>query len=301
MLRSRRLGVSILIVHPDRKTQRIVQRILGVTGYRIDIADELDHAARVLADAPPVLIVLDAALALGEAARPFFATAKARGVEACMTLLAGPALAQVPVLLGLGAVTNLLVHPMPVLAEELTITAHKLIRNDLFGADKYLLWGTDLHEMTMTRSTQRGEQVARIAEHVRAIGQSTRVASMAMLVTDELLSNAVHNAPIDAAGEHYRRDVPRDHELELDAQPPGAAALGLRRALLRDRGHRSLGHARSRDDPALAREDRRARDRRRRRHGGGPRLPLLRSSRVQSRARAAHPGDRDDRRALSYE
>lgn len=217
MLRSRRLGASILIVHPDRKTQRIVQRILGVTGYRIDIADELDHAARVLADAPPVLIVLDAALALGEAARPFFATAKARGVEACMTLLAGPALAQVPVLLGLGAVTNLLVHPMPVLAEELTITAHKLIRNDLFGADKYLLWGTDLHEMTMTRSTQRGEQVARIAEHVRAIGQSTRVASMAMLVTDELLSNAVHNAPIDAAGEHYRRDVPRDHELELDA------------------------------------------------------------------------------------
>ena len=31
---------SILIVHPDRKTQRTVQRILGATGYRIEVADD---------------------------------------------------------------------------------------------------------------------------------------------------------------------------------------------------------------------------------------------------------------------
>ena len=41
---------------------------------------------------------------------------------------------------------------------------------------------------------------------------------MAMLVADELLSNAVHNAPVDADGRHYRKDLPRDQELELDAQ-----------------------------------------------------------------------------------
>lgn len=212
------MGASILIVHPDRKTQRTVQRILGITGYRIDIADDLEQAIRLLAHAQPVLIVVDGAAVLGPHAGPFLAAAKAAGTEACMTLLGGPIGDQVPKLLGLGAVTNLLVHPMPVLAEELTITAHKLIRGDLFGIEKYLLWGTELHALTLTRASQRADQVARLAEQVRSLGQSARVASMAMLVTDELLSNAVHNAPVDAAGEHYRKDLPRDRELELDAQ-----------------------------------------------------------------------------------
>ena len=41
---------------------------------------------------------------------------------------------------------------------------------------------------------------------------------MAMLVADELISNAVHNAPLDSAGVHYRKDLPRDRELPLEAR-----------------------------------------------------------------------------------
>jgi len=207
---------SILIVHPDRKTQRIVQRILGVTGYTVDIADDLEQGTRLIAHLQPVLVVVDGSAVLSPRIDEFFAAAKARGAEACMTLLGGAAVDQVPKILGMGAVTNLLVHPMPVLAEELTITAQKLIRNDVFGAEKYLLWGTDLSSITLTRASQRADLVAQISEQVRARGQSARVASMAMLVADELLSNAVHNAPVDARGEHYRRELPRDQELELD-------------------------------------------------------------------------------------
>jgi CheY-like chemotaxis protein len=211
----RELG-TILIVHPDRKTQRVVQRILGVTGHGIDVADDGDQAMRLLQHLSPVLVVLDGNLLPTVAG--VIEMARARGAEACMTLLGGPSIDRVPAILGLGAVTNLLVHPMPVLAEELTITAQKLIRGDLFGAEKYLLWGTELHEATLTRASQRPEIVAQLANEVRALGQSARVASMAMLVADELLSNAVHNAPIDASGTHYRRELSRADELELDAR-----------------------------------------------------------------------------------
>ncbi|MGN6108846.1 MAG: hypothetical protein ACTHU0_27315 [Kofleriaceae bacterium] len=206
---------SILIVHSDRKTQRTVQRILGSTGYPVDVADDVDQGLRLLSQISPVLVVADGALISSNVAELFDA-ARARGTEACMTLLGAEAAAQVPAILGLGAVTNLLVHPMPVLGEELTITAQKLIRGDLFGVEKYLLWGTELHEVSLVRASQRAEVVAALAEQVRARGQSARVASMAMLVTDELLSNAVHNAPRDPARGHYRRDLPRDQELELD-------------------------------------------------------------------------------------
>ena len=135
-----------------------------------------------------------------------------------MMLADASQVAQMPRILGLGAVTNLLVHPMPILGEELTITAQKLIRGDLFGAEKYLLWGTKLTSITLTRASQRPQLVGDLAEEVRARGQSARVASMAMLVTDELLSNAVHNAPIDSAGTRYRAELARDAEVELDAR-----------------------------------------------------------------------------------
>ena len=207
---------SILVVHPDRKTQRIVQRILGATKYSIDIADNLEQASRLLQNLTPVLVVVDASGMASPEITEFFAHARARGAEACMTLLGAAAIDQVPRILDLGAVTNLLVHPMPVLAEELTITAHKLIRNDIFGLEKYLLWGTDIQDITITHSSQRMDLVSDLSTQIKARGQSARVASMAMLVADELISNAIHNAPRDAAGVHYRRDVARDQPLELD-------------------------------------------------------------------------------------
>jgi CheY-like chemotaxis protein len=209
---------SILIVTPDRKTQRTVQRILGVTGYQIDIADALEQGIRLMQHRAPLVVVVDGSAAMSPAADAFFAEAKARGVEACMTLYAPDAAATMPRILDLGAITNLLVHPMPILAEELTTTVHKLIRGDLFGADKYLLWGTELYAHTITKATQRPGLVASLAEDVRARGQSARVASMARLVADELVSNAVHNAPVDAAGEHFRKDVARDIEIDLSGR-----------------------------------------------------------------------------------
>lgn len=208
---------SILIVHPDRKTQRTVQRILGAAGHRIDVADELEQAMRILPHVSPLLVVIDAALATTPAADVLLAAAQRRGARACLALLGG-AFDQVPRMIGTGSITNLLVHPMPVLAEELTISAQKLIRDDLFGAEKYLLWGTELEIAMITRATQRPHFVGQLADAVRARGQSARVASMAMLLADELISNAVHNAPVDAAGAHYRSEIARDVELELDEQ-----------------------------------------------------------------------------------
>ena len=209
---------SILIVTPDRKTQRLVQRILGVTGYHVDIADALEQGIRLLQHRVPLLVVVDGNAATSPLADTFFAMAKDRGAEACMTLLSADAADHVPRILGLGAVTNLLVHQMPILAEELTTTVHKLIKRDLFGAEKYLLWGTEMFTHTLTKASQRAPLVAQIAEEVRARGQSARVSSMAMLVADELLSNAVHNAPVDERGEHFRRDTPRNIEIDLSGR-----------------------------------------------------------------------------------
>lgn len=207
---------AILVVHPERRTQRLVQRVLGGAGYRVEVADDFARGAQRLAELSPRLMVVDGASVAAPAAEPFLAAARAAGTEACIALIDAAQVAALPRILGLGAVTNLLVHPMPVLGEELTITAQKLVRDDLFGAEKYLLWGTELEAMTLTRASQRTHIAGELAAQVRARGLGPRVASVAMLAADELLSNAVHNAPVDGAGVHYRADLPRDGELALD-------------------------------------------------------------------------------------
>jgi hypothetical protein len=207
---------TILIVHPDRKTQRTVQRILGITGHRIEIADTIEQASPLVQKSPPLAIVVAGSAAMTREGEAFLAQARAAGAEACMTLLGESAPDQVPHILGLGAITNLLVHPMPVLGEELTITVQKLVRGDLFGVEKYLLWGTELHTIQVTKASQRARLVEQLSDDVRARGQSARVASMARLVADELISNAVHNAPVDAQGNHIHKNTRRDIEIELD-------------------------------------------------------------------------------------
>jgi anti-sigma regulatory factor (Ser/Thr protein kinase)/CheY-like chemotaxis protein len=207
---------SILIVVSDRKVQRTVERILAGTGYPLDVAADLAAATASLAYAAPTLAVVDGAALESREVSGFFAAALAGGTLACI-LLAGPAqVAQLPAVLDLAAITNLLVHPMPVLGEELTITAHKLLRGDLFGAEKYLLWGTLLHATALTEAADRARIVNELAEQLRDRGISGRVTAMAMLVADELLSNAVHHAPIDDRGVRYRADEPRDAALVLD-------------------------------------------------------------------------------------
>lgn len=214
---------SIVIAHgvhgarAEHRTQRHVQRILGSLGIRVIVADDLGEASRLIERAAPVLVVLDGRAASAPGIEQLVLAARACGTQPCMTLDAGD-LAQLPRILALGAVLHLLVHPMPALGDALAITAHKLIRGDLFGAEKYLLWGTELHAATLTRASQRLHIVGELAEQARARGQSARVASTAMLVADELLSNAVHHAPVDDLGVHYRAELARDRELELDAR-----------------------------------------------------------------------------------
>ncbi|MBP6628912.1 MAG: hypothetical protein KBG28_07395 [Kofleriaceae bacterium] len=220
------VAASILVVHRDRKTQRVVQRILGATGLRLDVTDDHEQAMRLVAQTTPRLLVLDGADLLQPHGRALVAAAELRGATSCLTLMAADANAEVPRLLATGAVSNLLVHAMPVLAEELIVTAHKLLRSDIFGLEKYLLWGSEVVARRLTRSQARSALVHELSDHLHAAGQSARVASMAMLVADELLSNAVHNAPVDAAGVAYRRDTPRDQDFALTEREAVALRWG---------------------------------------------------------------------------
>jgi hypothetical protein len=195
-----------VVAHPERKAQRALHRLVGACRWPVEIVTDLDALAAAV-DADTIAIV-DAALAR---TRPQIRTAPARAWIAVPG--DGSAAAEpdtVDTLLEAGW-THVAAHPMPVLAEELLTTVLKVIRGDAFGLEKYLMWGAEVRGYTLADARERDTAVAELAKEVIAAGLPERAGSLASVIADELLTNALYAAPVDEAGQRFRARETREH------------------------------------------------------------------------------------------
>lgn len=206
---------TILVVHGERKTQRAVHRILGPTACAIEAVDDVAQGLCAVHLRAPALIVLDYRMATDDAGLALANAAARAGTRACVLLVGDSDPGDVPKLFERGALTNLLAHPMPILAEELAVTAMKLLSGDIFGLEKYMAWGAEPRTCELADAAERADVVEAFAADVRAFGLGPRVASMATLVADELLSNALFDAPVDEEGRRFRAEEPRGRSRRL--------------------------------------------------------------------------------------
>lgn len=105
--------------------------------------------------------------------------------------------------------------PVPWTINELRITLQKILRQDIFGIAKYLAPATPIHELTVTGSKDReafNTSVMQFAEENR-LGQY--VSKLVFGITEELLMNAIYDAPIAGGKLHYG-ELPRTAAIELE-------------------------------------------------------------------------------------
>ncbi len=203
------LDGSILVVHPDRKVQRSLQRILGSLGRTVTCADGVSSASDVLHDGTPDLLVVGTAVRLAPGCDAMVDAALVAGCRAC--LVVHDERTDVPrALFVVSSFLHLVTAAMPVLAEELFATAQKLLRRELFGVDKYLAWGAIVGETVIEATDDRLRAIGQLSHDVERMQIGRRQQAAVMLAADELVLNAVHNAPVDADGKRYLRDLPRD-------------------------------------------------------------------------------------------
>lgn len=81
-------------------------------------------------------------------------------------------------------------------AGELVATCEKILRRDCFGLDKYMAgFGIELSHQVIVRAQERDLVIERLTAVVRALGGGRRLVDSVALVADELITNAVYNAP----------------------------------------------------------------------------------------------------------
>ena len=202
-----------MVVHPDRKAQRGLARLVGATSCKVDIAGDVD-AATASIDGDAIAIV-DAGMARAHRElrdRPALAwiaiptdSAHAADSETVGALMAS-------------GWDHVVAHPMPLLGEELLATIQKLLRGDVFGLDKYMAWGAEVRQCALSDARDRDDVVATLAREVYEIGLPDRIGSLVSVIADELIANAIYVAPVDGGGARVRANEPRDRSIALQGR-----------------------------------------------------------------------------------
>jgi hypothetical protein len=200
---------TLLVAHPDLKARRVLQRILGVAGRSIAVVDGCAAAEAVLDAAVPAVIVIASSVRLLPGCDALVARARAGGAAGIVVVHDGRGDVS-PALFDAGTLCHLVTSTMPVLAEELFVTVQKLLRHELFGLEKYLAWGAVVGETEIVSTDDRLRALGDLGTLCERMQIGRRQEAAVLLAADELIQNAVHHAPVDDAGVHFLRDLPRD-------------------------------------------------------------------------------------------
>jgi len=78
---------------------------------------------------------------------------------------------------------------------ELSVTSEKLVSGDLFGLEKYLVRPSGVGERVVTNDSEKRAAISEVTAWAEAIGARKPIMHRLASVIDELLMNALHDAP----------------------------------------------------------------------------------------------------------
>ena len=100
------------------------------------------------------------------------------------------------------------------------VTARKLLTGDIFGIEKYLPDGTPVHYERLRDFEGRGKAIQTILDFAEQAKMRRQVRSAIGQVCEELLMNALYDAPVDASGNQIFADVdPHDRTKTRSPRP----------------------------------------------------------------------------------
>ena len=113
-------------------------------------------------------------------------------------------------------ISNLFVRDHVVAAKDLIVTIQKILRRDIFGLDKYFGWGVEPIATRIKRSDDRNAVVDQTVSFANNLDIHPRLVENIATVVEELITNALYNAPVDAAGQPRFTHLPRNQPIELE-------------------------------------------------------------------------------------
>lgn len=100
-------------------------------------------------------------------------------------------------------------------------TIRKLTSSDIFGMEKYLSWGTEIHEEKIVDSDQRERLIECMQAKFESLDLRKQLVNRCARVAEELMMNVLYDAPTDRAGKALFNHLPRTIPVKLEPGQTG--------------------------------------------------------------------------------
>ena len=98
---------------------------------------------------------------------------------------------------------------------ELGVTVAKILSKDIFGIERYVASDAVFRAITVTCSDQKQKVIDAAEAFAVEARCGPRLANQIGIAIDEMVTNAVYNAPVDSEGKHRFSHLPRTSRVEL--------------------------------------------------------------------------------------
>jgi CRP-like cAMP-binding protein len=221
---------SVLLCDADKKQQTVAKLALGGTGVQLSIASNAEELEPLLQEKEYDLIFCDAEMK--------------DAVEKIQTLKP-----KTPVALLLNLDMNFYLQSLKDFPDQhffisrdvnnrtftiknISTTVSKILNHDYFGMEKYLSWGARIVNAPVKESSQRLDTIQAMKDYFQAFGVRATVLDRVHTVTEELLMNAIYDAPIDVFGKSVYNHLPRTEKISLPTEYEGKIHYGTDGVLL---------------------------------------------------------------------
>jgi hypothetical protein len=109
---------------------------------------------------------------------------------------------------------------------DLLVTLDKLLSNELFGMGRYFEDGGDPQRFSCSSASERDDLLDWLRTYAAGHRVRSRIIDVLTVAADEMLTNALYNAPTDGQGNHPYAQVSRQVPVSLES--PAAVEVELR-------------------------------------------------------------------------
>jgi hypothetical protein len=100
-------------------------------------------------------------------------------------------------------------------AHELSAMATRVLAGDIFGLEKLVPWGTQIHSILVGDYQEKSVCISQVSEFAEAMGVRRKYRESIEQCLDEMLMNALYDAPVDEQGRQIFAEIPTKTRISL--------------------------------------------------------------------------------------
>ena len=214
---------TVLLLEPNKKQQNIIKTAVGSTGVQLMIASNLEEAQKIFSDKVPNVIFCD------QTSVEFLNWTQTQNFKGQTVLVAASDI-DFEKLLSLPFVQNVITRNPEDRAstvKSILTTLTKILHQTYFGVEKYLAWGTDIKSLTIGSSTERDSNREKMLAHFKSLGIRGSLLDRLQVAAEEMMMNAIYDAPVDALGKPLYNHLPRTTQVDLHVSQAATLRFGM--------------------------------------------------------------------------